>query len=233
MILRTKKLVAAVMMLCITLCCFTTLIKREYACAETAQSKLPTVIIDAGHGGFDGGAVADDGTTEKVLNLQISVKLAEILQEYGFKTVLTRKNDTALCDPSLKGRQGKNADLARRVEIANSTPNSLFISIHQNKFDSEKVCGLQVFYNGASEKSASLAECIQSSVHRDLQPDNNRVAKSDTRKVYILENSKIPTVIVECGFISNKSELASLKSSSYRCSVAFCIANGILEYSAE
>lgn len=107
---------------------------------------------------------------------------------------------------------------------------AIFISIHQNKFSSDSVCGLQTFFRHGDDVSKSIAEHIQSYVARNLQKNNNRLAKADTRKVYLIENAPIPTVFVECGFLSNYNDLSNLKTEDYRYSVAFCIASGIVEY---
>ena len=223
----------------ITLCCilavsvFAGVVFNVFGSAAVqTENGLPLVIIDAGHGGFDGGAVAEDGTTEKQLNLEISEKLKDVLTIYGFKTMLTRSSDEALSNGDEKsGRAAKTADLKKRVAIANANAdNAIFVSIHQNKFDSAKEKGFQVFYKNGNESARLLAESVQSSVCRNIQPQNKRVAKPDNRKVFILENIKLPAVIAECGFISNSEDLAMLKSDDSQMLIAFCIANGISEY---
>lgn len=189
----------------------------------------PLVIIDAGHGGFDGGAVAADGTEEKDLNLNIALKLQEVLELYGFETIMTRTTDTALGGGKDSGTTKQN-DLRARVEIMNSQPDAIVISVHQNKFEQPEVKGLQVFYNQSTVGAKTLGEAIQGYANENLQSEKPRFAKNDTRKVQILEKSTNPTVIVECGFISNPTDLENLKNEDYCYTLSFCIANGILNY---
>lgn len=122
----------------------------------------------------------------------------------------------------------KSADLSARVNYTEKYPNSIFISIHQNKFEMPSVHGFQTFYSKNHSNSKLLAECIQGSAKRIVQPDNERPVKVDTRKVYIMEKIMVPAVIVECGFLSNTEELAKLKSESYRMLLAYSVADGIL-----
>ena len=188
-----------------------------------------TIIIDAGHGGFDGGASADDGTAEKELNLKIADKLNCILIAYGYKTVLTRDGDYALGSDK-NSKTTKQLDLKARTEYMQKFPKSIFVSIHQNKFSDPSVQGFQSFYSNNAEGSKPLAESIWGGVVMYAQPGNTRPVKADSRGVYIMEKATIPTVIVECGFISNPTDLTNLKSESYQTLLAFSIANGIVDY---
>ena len=189
----------------------------------------PTVIIDAGHGGFDGGAVAPDGTEEKDLNLNISLKLSEVLRLYGFDTLLTRTTDEALGGGKDSGTTKQN-DLSARVELMNSREDAIVVSIHQNKFEQSQVKGLQVFYNQNIGGSKELGEAIQDYINENLQAEKPRIAKSDTRGVQILNKSQNPTVIVECGFLSNPTDLENLQDEDYCYILCFGIANGIINY---
>lgn len=195
-------------------------------------SKLPVIIIDAGHGGFDGGAVADDGTVEKDINLKIALYLDECLQLSGFETVLTRYTDTSLEDSGLNTiRQKKTSDIHNRLKVMEETDNAIFISIHQNKYSVEKYKGLQVFYSpNFSEQSSLLAENIQENVTKMLQPDNDRMIKECGTSVYLIYNAVKPAVLVECGFLSNYSETQLLKTEQYQKQIAFCIATGIQDF---
>lgn len=198
--------------------------------AATVINTLKTVIIDAGHGAFDCGGIADDGTEEKNINLLIAKKLDYVLELYGINTVLTRSGDYALGKTETDSKTNKVKDTKARVEIMKKYPNAIFVSIHQNKFSDVSVKGFQSFYKSGDEEGKKLAESIQNSVVEGLKPDKIRAAKSDTRDVYILNNSTIPCVIVECGFLSNSEDLQNLKSSAYQGKIAFTIANGILKY---
>ncbi|MBR4286750.1 MAG: N-acetylmuramoyl-L-alanine amidase [Clostridia bacterium] len=196
------------------------------------NTKTPVIIIDAGHGGFDGGAVALDGTVEKDINLKISLYLQEYLEISGFGTILTRFNDTSLEDEGLNTiRQRKTSDIHNRLKLMNDTDNALFISIHQNKYHIEKYNGLQVFYSPEfSEQSSELARNIQENVTEILQPDNDRQIKKCGTSVYLIYNAVKPAVLVECGFLSNYEETQLLKTDDYQRKIAFCIATGIQDY---
>ena len=192
---------------------------------------IDTVIVDAGHGGEDGGAVALDGSAEKDYNLNIAVKLRDILSLYGFNVIMTRTEDIMTCDDKLETlRQRKVSDIHNRFMITEKYPDSIFVSIHQNKFSDTAQKGTQVFYSGNNFKSKILADKIQETITQNLQPDNRRITKKSGTEIYILYHSKIPSVLVECGFISNKNDLNNLKDDSYRTQLAVLIAEGILKY---
>lgn len=196
-----------------------------------SQNTFPTIVIDAGHGGEDGGAVAYDGTNEKDINLKIAQQLNLLFKNSGFKTVMTRNSDIAIYDKGCETiKEKKVSDMHNRLEIFNNDVNSIVISIHQNKFEQEKYSGTQIFYSVNNPDSEVLAESIRLSVIGMLQPDNNRENKSATKSIYLLHNCKKPSVIVECGFISNKAELAKLKTEEYQNEMAFSIYCGCLEY---
>lgn len=182
------------------------------------------VVLDAGHGGFDGGAQSRSGILEKTLNLQVAKKLELILLQRGYTVVMTREGDYALQDD---GEAGKPADLKARVKIAEEHPEGIFVSIHMNKFAVAKYCGSQVFFSKNSETAGVLAEKIQTSICKGLQPDNTRLSKPADRNIYLLEKLEMPAVIVECGFLSNHAEALMLTSNAYQASLAECIADGI------
>ncbi len=192
----------------------------------------PTVIIDAGHGGIDGGAVSVDGSLEKDINLDISKYLQEYLILFGLKTVMVRETDASLEDAGLSTiREKKVSDIHNRMKIMEQTDNSIFVSIHQNKFQIEKYSGTQVFYapKTASESSV-LAQCIQDSVVNALQKENTRRIKECGTSVYLMYNAVKPAVLVECGFLSNEVEAKKLATTEYQKEIAFCIALGIQNY---
>lgn len=195
-------------------------------------NKIPVIIIDAGHGGFDGGAVANDGTIEKDINLKISFYLQEYLELSGFETIMTRYEDTSLEDDGLNSiRQKKTSDIHNRLKLMDETDNSIFISIHQNKYHIEKYSGLQVFYSPEfSEESSELARNIQENVTEILQPHNERQIKKCGTSVYLIYNAVKPAVLVECGFLSNYNETELLKTDIYQRKLAFSIASGIQDY---
>lgn len=202
-----------------------------YITANTQGEELPVIIIDAGHGGEDGGAVATDGTNEKDINLSIAKYLNDMFTAGGFKTIMTRSSDIAIYDEGCETiKEKKVSDMHNRLEIFNSNTNAVIISIHQNKFEQEKYNGTQVFYSPNVQDSELLAENIRLSVVNMLQPENTRENKKATKDIYLLYNCKQPSVIVECGFLSNNDELAKLKTEEYQKQMAFSIYCGCLEY---
>lgn len=193
--------------------------------------KYNTVIIDAGHGGVDGGTSSDDGTLEKDLNLQIATKVNDFLCSMGVNTVMTRTRDISVHDESAKTiREKKVSDIKNRLAIMNKTENSVFISIHQNHFSQEKYHGTQIFYSKNNPDSISLADCVRQSVISVLQPDNSREIKQCGSEIYLLYHAEIPSIMVECGFLSNHDETEKLKDEEYQKQLAFLISLGILDF---
>lgn len=192
------------------------------------------IIIDAGHGGFDGGAVAVDGTVEKDINLNIALRLGEMLKFEGYNVVMTRTEDTGTEDNSDdKIAVRKKSDLDNRLALMKTYDDAIFVSIHLNKFTSSSARGAQVFYTPNFDEARLLGESIQSSLINLMQPENERVAKQGTSSTYIIKKATVPTVIVECGFLSNSSELKLLKDNDYQSQIAFAISAGIKEYFSE
>ncbi|MBR2447581.1 MAG: N-acetylmuramoyl-L-alanine amidase [Clostridia bacterium] len=191
------------------------------------------VFANASHGGFDGGAVAGDGTVEKDINLNISLTLAKFLKQNGFRVIMTREADVSTEDtesPQIASK--KKNDLKNRLKLMSDYPDAVFVSIHLNKFTTSSAFGPQVFYS-KSDESAVLADKIQKAIVSLIQPDNTRVNKQATSSTYLLYNATVPAVLVECGFLSNASELALLKQPDYQNKMAFSIYTGILEYFKE
>ena len=200
-------------------------IKKEEQGLPTQASAAPVVVIDAGHGGMDGGAVAPDGTAEKEINLEISEILACIMEVSGVKAVMTRTEDVMLDGEGLTG-SAKLRDLKQRLVIASQYPDALLVSIHCNKFPLESCKGLQVYYSGHTE-AEEVAETVQESFLK-IDPANHRQIKKADTSIYLLNRAKIPSILVECGFLSNKEELARLKTEEYRKMLALVVAGGIL-----
>lgn len=189
------------------------------------------IIIDAGHGGFDGGAVANDGTVEKDINLNISLKLCEMLKLFGYEVIMTRTTDDATDNTESKViSDRKKSDLKERLKIINETKDGVFVSVHLNKFTTSTATGAQVFYSPNNPMSVELGQSIQKLIVSLLQKDNERIIKKGNKSTYLLYNAKIPSVIVECGFLSNNKELSLLKNDDYQSKMAFAIFCGIQEY---
>lgn len=188
-------------------------------------------MANSAHGGFDGGAVAQDGTVEKDINLNICLQLSNLLRAAGYEVILTRETDTATdTKPESNISSRKKSDLKNRLALMNSNPDAVFISIHLNKFTTSAARGSQVFYSGKKADSKLLSDCIQSSIVKLIQPENTRVNKQATSSTYLLYNAEITAVLVECGFLSNKAELELLKQSDYQKKLAFCIYCGINDF---
>lgn len=179
------------------------------------------ILIDAGHGGKDPGMVGGE-TLEKDLNLEIAQKLQAYLEQGGSVVLLTRADDGALGSK-------KGSDMRERKEISLASKADLLISIHQNSYPQEEIKGAQVFYYNESDSSKRLAECIQSEIKKFADPENHRSAKANTN-YYILKQTKMPAVIVECGFLSNSAERKNLESEEYQEKMAWSIYKGILNY---
>lgn len=191
---------------------------------------LPTVVIDAGHGGEDGGAVSADGLLEKDVNLDIAMRLCDLLTANGIPVVMTRTKDILLYDRNAdyEGRK-KSLDLAARRKIAEETPNCLFVSIHMNSFPDARYDGLQVWYSPNDPASETVAQTIQKTAKDVLQPENDRKIKAATSAIYLLHHLTVPAVLVECGFLSNPAEAAKLGTDAYRQDVAFTLFLAISE----
>ena len=190
-----------------------------------------TVIIDAGHGGEDGGTVGVNGLIEKDVNLDISNILCDMLRASGVNVVMTRTDDRLLYDRNTdyQGRK-KKLDLAARLAIADKTPNALLISIHMNSFTDPQYAGLQVWYSPNNTGSSALAELIRAENRDMLQPGNNRRTKEATSAINLLHNASCPAVLVECGFLSNPEEAKLFESYEYKRKVAFAIFCAVTEY---
>lgn len=204
---------------------------EEDIAIESNDATTPLIIIDAGHGGMDGGAVADDGTQEQYLNLDIALKMKEYLSSLGYETLLTRTDDNSIHDSDAESvREQKVSDIHNRLKIIEANPDSVFISVHQNYFTQSKYSGTQVFYSPNNPLSEKLAQSIQTSVVSSLQPDNTRQIKKSDSSIYLLYHSVVPTVLVECGFLSNAEETEKLKREEYRQQMAEAICKGIIKY---
>lgn len=201
--------------------------------ARTASDDIndqPTIVIDAGHGGEDGGAEVD-GVPEKDINLRIANKLSDILRLCGCRVTEIRDEDVSVYGNGAESlREKKVSDLQRRVEIMNASDSNILVSIHQNKFENSTYSGAQIFYSSNDENSRVLAEDIRNAVVSLLQNDNTRELKPAGSDIYLLDHAEVPAVIVECGFLSNAEERSLLIEDSYQSEMAYSIAMGVLEY---
>lgn len=194
-----------------------------------AIGKGPTVVVDAGHGGEDGGAVAADGTVESGLNLAIALRVRDLLAFAGVNTVMTRTEDAAIYDDSASTlREKKVSDLKNRAELVNATENAVLLSIHQNSLPSSPVThGAQAFFNGA-EGAAPLATSVQEALNQAVNTEKAKNPAAIGSSVYLMKNITAPGVLVECGFLTNEREAAQLKSEAYQLRLAAAITAGLL-----
>lgn len=175
-----------------------------------------TLILDAGHGGEDGGAVSLSGMAESHINLAIVRRMEDILAFYGTVPLLLRRDDVSLHDPScVTLREKKVSDLKNRVTTINATPNTTLFSIHQNSYPSQKYRGAQVFF-AQTEGSKELAERIQGALAKAIQPENQRACKEIPKTVYLMNHILCRGVLVECGFLTNPEEEQLLQTASYQ-----------------
>lgn len=195
---------------------------------ESDFSDKVIVAIDSGHGGFDPGKVSViEGVLEKDINLSIAKKLEKILQKQGIEVVMTRTTDCALCDSN--STHQKRDDMAKRISLINASQARLAISIHQNSFEQQAQKGAQVFYYSGSPEGKALGEQLQDSIKQGIGDGNRREAKGNDN-YYLLLHTKCPTVIVECGFLSNPEETGLLLQEGYQEQMAEAIKNGILNW---
>lgn len=191
------------------------------------KTNTVTVVIDAGHGGFDPGKIGVNKALEKDINLSIAFKLKDCLEEKGVRVIMTRDADKGLHGEYVNDK--KRADMRKRVTIINESDALFAVSIHQNSFTRESSKGFQTFYYQNSVEGKLLAETLQEKVKATLKDGNKRLAKSN-QNYYMLKNTKCPLVIVECGFLSNWAEAGLLCTEEYQKKVAWAIHLGIMEY---
>lgn len=214
----------------VVLLCFAVLFCVGIVVASTvviSQSRTYTytIVIDAGHGGIDGGCEGYSGTKESLINLEYAKTLKEYCENFGMKVVMTRTNQNGLYSPFASNKK-KDDMLARKKIIQNANPDFV-VSIHMNSFDAQSSRGAQVFYNKDNQNSKQLAEHIQKQFVSNLTKPRKNCEQGD---YYILNSTIFPSVIVECGFISNKEEEQLLLTNEYKNKVCYSILCGILEY---
>lgn len=186
------------------------------------------IVIDAGHGGIDPGAIGKQGTLEKDITLKVARQLGYVLSQAGAEVILTRDSDTDLSDPDLRGPSAKKRqDLRRRVELANGEGAEAYVSIHVNSFPSSKFSGAQAFYQVGQPGGEILAKAIQEELRRVLQ-NTDRVAKG--MNLYINRKTSMPSVTVEIGFISNPNEELLMKNPEYQNKVVWAVFMGLVDY---
>lgn len=202
------------------------LIPRRGERKECTAENTRTLVIDAGHGGIDSGAVSEDGTKESCINLEIAKKLDALAKFAGIKTVLTRCEDVTLSDGE---KYSEHEDLQKRTEIANSVPNAYLISIHQNYYPTAQPSGAQVLY-ADTEGSCQWGKITHGNIISLLNAGNRRVAAPAPEKLYLTANAQCPTILVECGFMSNNFEVLKLKDRVYQTALSLIMLSSYLQY---
>lgn len=190
------------------------------------QNSRSTLVLDAGHGGIDGGAISDSGLKESDINLQIALKTEALVRFLGINTVMTRETDT---DNSDNKAYSEHDNLVQRVKLANSTKNAVLISIHQNKFPSAVVSGAEVMYSD-NDDSKALGLITQDNLVTLLDSSNRRVARPAPKELLLTSSVECPTILVECGFMSNPQEVQKLASNDYQLKLAAILAGSYIQF---
>ncbi len=205
--------------------------KESVEASVKAAAERPVIVLDAGHGGADGGCVSVNGVPEKGINLSILQTTRDMLTLLGYEVRCTRESDVSIHDQGVEGlAKQKKSDMDNRLKIINESGALAAVSIHQNQFTDPKYSGAQMFYQAESSEANALAEALRERFRTWLQPDNERETKPVGDELFLIHNADCPAVMVECGFLSNPEEAAKLESQSYQREVAFVIADGINYY---
>lgn len=190
-----------------------------------------TLILDAGHGGIDGGCSTSDGQVEKNINLNITLAVRDLSNLFGYNVETTRDTDKSIHDKGVNGiKKQKISDMENRLELFNKHTNSVCVSIHQNTFSNPEFSGAQMFYSDRNENSEQLAAIMQQQFVSNLQPENQREIKLCGKELYLCYNCNNPAVMIECGFLSNPYEAENLTNTDYQKKVAFTIFKGINKF---
>ena len=232
--IKRKKIVFAAIVLVLSLGIISGIATQNLPTTGGVASKQFVIIIDAGHGGIDGGAVGVNGTVEKRINLEIALQLRDVFEAAGYTVIMTRDTDRSIHDSTAQSvREMKVSDLHNRLELTELYPNSLLISIHQNTLGDSSVTGAQVFYSPNDPNSQVLAQQIQDQFNAYIQPNSEREIKSAGKNLFLFYNAKNTAILAECGFLSNSAEEQLLCSAEHQKKLIHCIYSGVLEYLSE
>lgn len=227
LIFKPRKLITALLILAFSFASTFALYSFVSARSTSPARFDYTIAIDAGHGGIDGGCVGDSTEVKEAdLNLTIAKKLRKYLSDFGFKVILTRTSSDGLYSNSSINK--KRDDMEKRAEIIDSNNCDMVVSIHMNYFPDSSVHGAQTFYTTKNPDSKVLSNAIQTQLNKQLQPDNTKVEQIGD--YYMLEVLKLPATIVECGFLSNRTEEILLQDDEYQNKITYAIFAGIVSY---
>lgn len=230
-IINKKRILFIIMFILISTFTYSINTKKEKI---ISTSSLPVsnkvVILDAGHGKPDEGASSNLGTTEESINLKITKKVQNLLEQSGSTVILTRSDENGIYDQDENSlRNKKVSDIKNRVKIGNESSADIFVSIHLNKIEQSQYYGWQTFFKTNNEQSKKLAQNIQQSLNESIQKENKRESLKISGK-YIIDHVEIPISIVECGFLSNPEEEKLLQQDEYQSRLAWGIYTGIMNY---
>lgn len=226
MIIKLKK--KSVALVCLSFAVAIAVMISLRAVPTISFNKPYTVVVDAGHGEPDGGAVGINGTIEKDINLQIALKLREVLENRGVRVIMTRTDDNSICDNSARTlHEKKVSDMHNRLEIINTSGADLFLSIHMNSFSDPKSGGLHVFYSRNHPEAEESAILIQESIAK-ITGAKTHAVKTASDTLFLMKNPIPPAILIECGFISNPEEEKLLNDDNYQSKIAFSIANAVI-----
>lgn len=226
MIIKFKK--KSLIIICLSFAIATAIMISVRTVPTISLNKPYTVVVDAGHGEPDGGAVGVNGTIEKDINLQIALRLQEVLESRGVRVIMTREDDNSICDKSAKTlHEKKVSDMHNRLEIINTSGADLFVSIHMNSFSDPSSGGLHVFYSRNHPEAKETASLIQDAMS-ELTGAKTHAVKAASDTLYLMKNPKPPAILIECGFISNPDEERLLNDEKYQSKIAFSIANAVI-----
>lgn len=231
---KNKKLISIISVIALCFICMSVINVNHaittYNQLERSEAGEKVILIDAGHGGIDGGATSKDGTPEKDINLNIGILLGANLKSMGYKVEYTRTEDIGLYTEGKSVREKKIEDLSNRVKLKKETNCDVFVSIHLNTFPQSSCKGAQVWYSNF-QNSKELGTIVQSTLKEKLDPSNKREAKaSGTQYKVLRENDLMAGIIVECGFLSNPEESEILKTEDYQMKIAEALAEAIDNY---
>ena len=207
---------------------------QKTALVNSSASDGQVIILDAGHGGIDGGCTSANGDVEKNINLSILLNLRDMLKMSGYTVLTTRDTDCSIHDEGVEGiANQKSSDMDNRLELFNSVQGAICLSIHQNQFTDPKYNGAQMFYSDTNSQNSALAQMLQNQFVAFLQPENKREIKLCGKELFLCYYSKNPTVMAECGFLSNPDEAALLITEDYQQKIAFTLYSALIQYCAE
>lgn len=231
-VLKTRSVCVALVVVLSYIVVYYTVDNMQFALPTSAGVNEPfTIVLDAGHGGMDGGCTSAAGVLEKGINLAIMLEVRDLCTVLGYKVEVTRDSDISIHDKNIEGvGNQKRSDMDNRLALFNKNSNALCISIHQNKFTDPQYSGAQMFYADTNPQNERLARVMQGQFVANLQPDNTREIKPCGRELFLCYFCKNPTLMIECGFLSNPDEAEKLSNEEYQRDVAFTIFSGINEF---